>query len=111
MPTFGTHKRNRHAGKDLKDRPLRFVMSHEFTSEEMQLALRCLRKAYVAAPETTPDGRQVTHVHEWQRQCERAGLERPGKFRALRLAAKVHGVTVDADGRVHWGTFSNGCPE
>ena len=86
-------------------------MDTKFTSEELQLALLCLRKAYEAAPETLPDGRQVTHVHEWQRQCEQAGLERPGKFRALRLAAKAHGVTVDADGRVHWGAFSNGRPE
>ena len=111
MPTFGTPRRNRHAGKDLKNRPLRHVLSHEFSSEELELALRCLRKAHDEVRLTTPDGRHATHVREWQRQCEQAGLEKPGKFRALSIAAKSQGVTVDGDGFVHWGTFSNGRPE
>ena len=110
MPTFGTFKRS-HAGKDLKDRPLRFIMDTKISSDEVRLALRCLRKAYEAAPETSPDGRQVTHSREWQRQCEQVGLDKPGKFRALRIAAKAYGVTFDNDGCVHWGTFSNGRPE
>ena len=112
MPTFGSNRgHNKHAGKDLKNRPLRFVMDTNITSEELRLALRCLHRAYEVAPEPTPNGRHVTQVREWQRQCELAGLERPGKFRALSLAARAKGVMVDADGRVHWGAFSNGSPE
>ena len=105
MPTCGTPKRYRHAGKDLKDRPLRFIKSGDFTRDEFALALQILRQIFEEAQANTPNGRSAIHASEWQRRCGQAGLERPGKFHAMRLAAKAHGVTVDADGRVHWGLF------
>jgi hypothetical protein len=107
MPTFGMHKgRNKHAGKDLQHRPLGLIKSGKYSGEEMKLALQILREAFEESQTETPNGRPVIHVSEWQRRCERAGLEKPGKFRALSFAAMSQGVTVDTDGRVHWGLFT-----
>lgn len=104
MPTFGTGKRHRHAGKDLKDRPLRFIKSGDVTRDELKSAVQILRELFEETD--APNGRPPIHVSEWERRCGRAGLERPGKFRAIRDAAiRAYGVTVDTDGRVHWGLF------
>jgi hypothetical protein len=106
MTAFRTFGRRQHAGKDLKDRPLRFIKSGDFTSDELTLAVQLLRELFEDAQANNPSGRPVIHVSEWERRCGRAGLERPGKFFALRDAAKSKGVEVDTEGRVHWGLFT-----
>jgi hypothetical protein len=97
---------NGHAGKDLKDRPLRFIKTADFTGDELKLAVQLLRELFEEAQTDIPSGRSVIHVSEWERRCGRAGLAKPGKFRALRDAARSRGVKVDTEGRVHWGLFT-----
>ena len=110
MPTFGYKPHNRHAGNDLKDRPLGKLNIVRVNSAEVDTALVCLAKAYENVQTKTPNGRPATYIREWQRQCELQGLKDPDKFVAVVNAAKARGVSVDADERVHWGLITRGSP-